>query len=463
MVSHVAIPDRKLNEYCGVSAIYRQDGEAAPLVHRALIALQHRGQEAAGIASVGINQPLTSLKRRGLVSDSLPTYDVRKLQGNRAIGHVRYSTVALDREENIQPFIANTPYGRLAISHNGNLKNATELRTELEQAGALLSTSMDTELIVHLIARSGKLTFTEALHHAAGQLQGAYSLTLLCDGRIYGLRDPFGIRPLVLGSLNDGWALASETCALDALGATFIREVERGELVELTPEGPKGTPLLKPERAAGCVFELVYFARPDSNVFGQGVYSARVRMGRELAQQDRDLPTKLRPEVVVPIPDSGVPAAIGYARESGIPFERGIIRSHYIGRTFILPDQDARAHSLGLKLSVIREAVEGKRVLLLDDSIVRGNTSRRIIQMVRDHGATEVSMRIASPPIGWPCHLGIDTPSFEELIINRHGSIADVQTSLGVDDLRYLEIEGLRRATREGSFCFGCMNGDYPT
>ena len=461
-MSHLVVPGRKLNEYCGVSAIFRREGEAAPLVHRALIALQHRGQEAAGIASVGPNQDITSLKRRGLVSDSLPTYDVRKLLGNRAIGHVRYSTVALDREENIQPFIANTPYGRLAISHNGNLKNAPALRQKLERAGALLSTSMDTELIVHLIARSGAPTFPEALRHAAGQLQGAYSLTLLCNGRVYGLRDPNGIRPLVLGELTDGWALASETCALNAVGATYRREVERGELVELTSEGPVSTPLLKPGKAAGCVFELVYFARPDSEVFGQGVYAARVEMGRELARQDRDIPPELRPDVVVPIPDSGVPAAIGYARESGIPFERGIIRSHYIGRTFILPDHDARAHSLALKLSVIREAVEGKKVLLLDDSIVRGNTSRLIIQMVRDHGAKEVSMRIASPPIGWPCHLGIDTPSFEELIINRHDSIEEVQASLGVDDLRYLDIDGLKRATQKGSFCFGCMNGDYP-
>jgi amidophosphoribosyltransferase len=463
MVSTIDVPFRKLNEYCGVCAVSRTEGEAPPLVHRALIALQHRGQEAAGIASVGPNNEINSLRRRGLVSDCLPTYDVKKLQGGKAIGHVRYSTVALDKSENIQPFLSNTPYGRLAIAHNGNLKNADALREELERDGALLSTTMDTELIVHLIARSGAENFHDALKYAASRMEGAYSLTIICDGRVYGLRDPNGIRPLVLGSLSDGWVIASETCALNAVGATFTREIKRGELVEITgTESPKSTQLLAPAQSAGCVFELVYFARPDSNVFGQGVYASRIRMGEELANQDAKLFEASRPDIVVPIPDSGVPAAIGYARKSGIPFERGIIRSHYIGRTFILPDHDKRSHSVGLKLSVIREAVEGKRVVLVDDSVVRGNTSRLIIQMVRDHGAKEVWMRIASPPIGWPCHLGIDTPSKEELIVNRYESLAEIQESLGVDNLRYLDIEGLKRSTQQGSFCFGCMNGDYP-
>lgn len=452
---------RELKELCGIVGVWRAGGQqAAPLAHRGLFALQHRGEEAAGIATWGGRGELSNLKGRGLVAECLPTYRVKDLPGDRAIGHVRYSTVEADRSENIQPFIAATPYGKLAIAHNGNLKNAHSLGRELEAAGALMSTTMDTELLVHLLARSGAPSFPEALRVAARQVVGAYSLTMLCDGKVYGLRDANGIRPLVLGKLKDGWVIASESCALDAMGATFEREVGPGELVEIGPEGVRSQQLLKPARPASCVFELVYFARPNSRVFGQSVYAARTRMGAELAKQDaRD---RVKPDVIVPIPDSGNPAAIGYSRESGIPLEYGIIRSHYVGRTFILPDQDSRSHRLRLKLSVIPDVVAGKRVLLIDDSIVRGNTSRMIVAMVREAGAREVWLRVASPPIAWPCYLGIDTPTREELVINREGSVEGVARFLACNDLRYLSIEALERAAGGGSHCMACMNGDYP-
>lgn len=454
------VPYRKLNEECGVVGVYHPSG-AAQRVHRALFALQHRGQEAAGIVTWSEEGELHHQKGRGLVADCLPTYRVKDMPGQVGIGHCRYSTVSVDRSENIQPFLTGTPYGRFAIAHNGNLKNDADLRSELEGTGSLLSTSMDTELMVHLIARSGRPEFRDALAFMGSEALGAFSLTMLCDGKLYGLRDPHGLRPLVLGELDDGgWVLASETCALEVVDARYVREIEPGELVEIGPEGVRSSQLLKPARPAPCVFELVYFARPNSTAFGQSVYRARTRMGEELAKADaaRDQ----LPDIVVPIPDSGVPAAIGYARESGAPFEQAILRSHYVGRTFILPNQDSRTNSIQLKLSVIPEAVRGKRVLLVDDSIVRGNTSRRIVQMVREAGAAEVWMRVASPPLAHPCYLGIDTPSKEELVINREGSVEGVEKAIGVDDLAYLTLDGLRAATQEQDFCFGCMNGDYP-
>ncbi len=451
----------ELKELCGIVAVWRTPGLcAAPLAHRGLFALQHRGEEAAGLATCGPTRDLSHLKGRGLVAECLPTYRVKDLPGNCAVGHVRYSTVEADRSENIQPFIASTPYGKLAIAHNGNLKNAHELRAELEAEGALMSTTMDTELLVHLLARSHAKTLADALRHVAAHAVGAYSLTLLCDGRVYGVRDPHGIRPLVIGRLKDGLVIASETCALDAMGAVLEREVLPGELVELTEGGVVSTKLLEPARPAPCVFELVYFARPNSIVFGKNVYAARTRMGEELARQDQH--EGLKPDVAIPIPDSGNPAAIGYARKSGIPLEHGIVRSHYVGRTFILPDQDSRAHRLHLKLSVIRDVVAGKRVLLIDDSIVRGNTSRMIVAMVREAGAKEVWVRVASPPIRWPCYLGIDTPTREELIINREGSLEGVARFLGCDNLRYLDLAALTRAVGGPEYCFACMNGDYP-
>ena len=455
----------ELKEFCGVIAIYLRSGAAAPLAHRGLFALQHRGQEAAGLVTVDEHDAVHQLRARGLVTEALPLPRLRDLPGRRAIGHVRYSTVAADRAENIQPFLAATPYGPMAIAHNGNLKNAPELTEELVREGAVLTTTMDTELMVHLVARSQARTLEEALQATARRVIGSYSLTFLCNGRVYGLRDPHGLRPLVLGELPGlGWILASETCALEALGATYLRELNRGELVEICPDGVRSQQLLAPAPVASpCVFELVYFARPDSTVFGQNAHASRSRMGEELARQDVRLDgQRAQVDLVVPVPDSGTAAAIGYARESGLPYDMAILRSHYFGRTFILPGKDERAHAVRLKLSVNRDAVRGKRVLLVDDSLVRGNTARQIVQMVREAGASWVALRVASPPLRWPCYLGIDTPDHDELVVNRLGSVESVATYIGVDELRYLDEAGLRRATLEGSFCMACMNGNYP-
>ncbi len=445
---------------CGIVGVWRKGG-VAPTLHRALFALQHRGQEAAGIATLGEDGEILHQKGRGLVAEALPVYRIRAMPGVLGIAHNRYSTVSVDRSENIQPFVATTPFGRFAIAHNGNIKNADELRCQLEGKGSLLSTTLDTELLVHLIARSEASGFEEALKYMAKKALGAYSLAMIRGDKLYGLRDPHGLRPLVLGRLEDGWILASETSALESVGARYEREVEPGELVTIGPRGVLSTRLLEPARRAPCVFELVYFARPDSEAFGQSVYEARTRMGEELALQDEREGGE-RPDVVVPVPDSGVPAAIGYARRSGVPFEMAIVRSHYVGRTFILPDQDARTSGIRLKLSVIPEAVKGKRVLLVDDSIVRGNTSAQIVGMVRDAGAREVLLRVASPPLAWPCYLGIDTPDREELVINREGSPEAVGRKIGVDGLRYLTLDGLRASVGEKPHCYACMTGDYP-
>jgi amidophosphoribosyltransferase len=454
----IAVPLDKLREHCGVVAVYSEDG-AAPLVHRALFELQHRGQEAAGIASSGPDGVLTVEKGMGLIADALPYQRIEEMPGSRAVGHCRYSTIG--PEQNVQPFVANTPYGRLALAHNGNIKNAAELRAELEAEGSLVASSLDTELLVHLIARSHAPDFPSALRYMAARAIGAYSLTMLCNGTLYAMRDPNGLRPLVLGEMKGGWVVASETCALDVLHADIVAEIGAGELVSIGPEGVTTVQLLEPAEPSPCVFELVYFSRPNSTVFGQSVNSARIRMGMELAVADEAAGTP-PPDIVIPVPDSGVPAAIGYSRRSGVLYEKAILRSHYVGRTFILPDQDTRTSQIEMKLSVIRDAVRGMRVALVDDSIVRGNTSRQIVQMIREAGASEVLMRVASPPLAWPCYLGIDTPDRDELVINRAGSVERVADMIGVDDLRYLSVEGLRRATGGGDFCMACMTGDYP-
>ena len=468
----------KPKEQCGVIAVWLPIGSApdlaARLVHHGLFALQHRGQQAAGIASLDDHGRIHSARARGLVSNALPVERVAELPGHVAVGHVRYSTVAQDHEDNLQPLHATTPYGRLAIAHNGNIKNADELSRILLRSGAMLYTTMDTEVLLQLVARSGATDFPGALTHAAAQLVGSYSLTMMRQGRIYGLRDGFGVRPLVLGKIagkNLGWIIASETCALHSVGAEYVREVEPGELVEIGPMGIHSTQLLPPRHPpAPCVFELVYFSRPESKVFGQSVYAARFKMGIELARQDIDLP---KPDLVIPVPDSGVPAALGYSRESQLPFERAVLRGNNVDRTFILPSQDERTQSLSRKLSVSQSAVQGKRVVLVDDSLVRGNTARVLVKLVRDRGAKEVWLRLASPPIGWPCHLGVDIRTRDELLINRaseernlDGSVLSpaeiVRRYVGADSLRYLSLSKLRRATLEQPFCMACMTGEYP-
>jgi amidophosphoribosyltransferase len=447
----------KLNENCGVIAVYCNNTSASKLVHRGLFALQHRGQEAVGIVSLDSIGNFHCVRKQGLASN-ISMNDVLTLDGLISIGHVRYSTIPNDQPDNIQPFITISPYGYLAISHNGNLKDIDILRNKLIENNVKFSTSMDTEVFAQLISNSNSDTFEDALISASNLISGSYSLTMICGQHLYALRDPYGIRPLVIGKTNNGWVVASETCALKVLNAEYIREVEPGELISIK-DGILDSKLLLPaKRKSSCVFELVYFSRPDSITFGQCAHTARINMGKQLAIED----ASMKADLVVPVPDSGVPAAIGYSRQNGIPFENAIVRSHYAGRTFILPDQDSRTNAVYMKLSVIEEAVRNKSIVLIDDSIVRGNTSKIIVDMLRKAGASKIFVRVASPPIKYPCFLGIDIPDKNEMIINQMNSISEVCKFIGANDLLYLSIDGLRKATMNKQFCLGCMDGDYP-
>lgn len=463
----------KPQEHCGVIAVFDPQGLAAQLVQRGLSALQHRGQEAAGLSLVHSDHTHQSLRGRGLVSQVLPVEKVANLSAQQAIGHVRYSTVAVDHPDNVQPISLATPYGSVALAHNGNLLQVPPLRAQLIAQGCTFATTMDSEVLLHLIAQRAEPDFVSALAQAARSVRGAYSLSLLCDDKIYGLRDPIGLRPLVLGAFpTGGFAIASETCALTAMGARYIDEVLPGELVELRADGVHRTQLLTPSvTVAPCVFELIYFSRPDSVVFGQSAQQARLAMGQALAQQDEDLPPA---DLVIPVPDSGIAAAIGYARHSGIPFELALVRSHFVGRSFILPNQAERLSALERKLSVIEASVTKKRVVVVDDSLVRGNTARTIVKLLREGGAKEVWLRVASPPIAWPCDLGIDMATQEELLYRRadpdqaqpqhdDAALERVRRFIDADSLRYLSLAGLRRSVSHKSLCFGCMTGSYPT
>ena len=450
---------------CGVIAVYAANRAAAPLAQRGLLALQHRGQESAGIVTRDEDGTLHARRGLGIIDNVCDEAAANSLPGARAVGHVRYSTVAIEHAANLQPIFAETRFGKLALCHNGNLKNAAALEQTLRRDGAMLATTMDSELLAQLVARADAPTIEAAIAQAARAARGAYSLTILCGDRIFGLRDPHGLRPLVIGELPDGagLVLASETCALEALRARCVREVAPGELVEIGPIGLLSTPLLPPAAYRPCVFELVYFARPESTVFGQDVSAARRRMGEELAERDARRPLAEPADVVVPVPDSGVAAAIGYARRSGIPLVNAVACNPQSAtpRTFLLPEQTARAAAVRTKLSVIRGAVAQKRVLLVDDSLVRGTTAQQLVALLRDAGAAAVYLRIASPPIAWPCYLCIDMPSRDELLMNRAGSIEEVARHIGADDLRYLDLSGLRRAVGE-RFFMACMNGQYP-
>jgi amidophosphoribosyltransferase len=463
----------KPQEHCGVIAVFDPHGLAAQLVRRGLSALQHRGQEAAGITLSHSDRSQQSLRGRGLVSQVLPVEKVAPLSAQKAIGHVRYSTVAIDHKDNVQPISVPTPYGAVALAHNGNLLQVQPLREQLIAQGCEFATTMDSEVLLQLVAHSTEPDFVTALAQAARSVRGAYSLGLLCDDKIYGLRDPIGLRPLVLGSFpTGGFAIASETCALTAIGARYLGEVLPGELVELHADGITRTQLLPPsQNVAPCVFELIYFSRPDSVVFGQSAQQARLAMGKALAEQDEDLPPA---DLVIPVPDSGIAAAIGYARHSGIPFELALVRSHFVGRSFILPNQAERLSALERKLSVIEASVSGKRVVVVDDSLVRGNTARTIVKLLREGGAKEVWLRLASPPIAWPCDLGIDMATQEELLYRRadpdltqlqrdEAALERVRSFIEADNLRYLSLAGLRRSVSHKSLCFGCMTGSYPT
>lgn len=453
----------KLREECGVFGIKGNESASA---HTALglHALQHRGQEAAGIVSFNGGQ-FHVQRSLGLVADGFGDPKViDQLKGDSAIGHNRYATTGDTILRNVQPIFVETSMGGLALAHNGNLTNAHLLRRELVQKGALFQSTLDTEVIVHLVALSNFSTLPDRLIDALKQVVGAYSLVALTDSALIGVRDPMGVRPLVLGDLQGAPVLASETCALDILGADWVRDIEPGEMVIATDDGVQSLKPFEPEPERFCVFEYIYFARPDSMVEERNVYDARKHMGRELARE-----SGVPADIVVPVPDSGVPAALGYAEEAGLPFDLGIIRNHYVGRTFIEPTDHIRHLGVKLKHNANRGQVAGKRVILIDDSIVRGTTSTKIVTMMREAGATEVHMRIASPPTTHSCFYGVDTPSRKELLASRM-NVEEMRSFIGVDSLAFLSVDGLYRAagqaggrlSNQPQFCDACLTGDYP-
>ncbi len=449
--------DDHFRDHCGVFGVFGHE-EAAKLTYLGLYALQHRGQESAGIVSSD-TLDLHLHKGMGLVEEVFNPAVLARLAGDVAIGHTRYSTAGDTSLVNAQPIVIDCNKGKLALGHNGNLTNAGEWRRRLEHRGSIFQTTSDTEVIVHMVARSAARNLSAALGDALNQVEGAYSLLLLTREELYAIRDPRGFRPLALGRLGGAWMVASETCAFDLLGAEYVRDVEPGEMVRISRSGVESIRFAPPKPHQFCIFEHVYFARPDSLVFGRPVNQSREMLGRLLAQEH-----PAAADVVVPVPDSGVPAAIGYALESGIPFRMGLIRNHYIGRTFIEPEQAIRDFGVKLKLNPVRGLLEGKRVVLVDDSIVRGTTSRKIVRMVREAGAREVHVRISCPPTVSPCYYGIDTPTREELIAALR-PVEEIREFLSADSLGYLSLESLRRAVSdtEGKFCTSCYTGVYPT
>jgi amidophosphoribosyltransferase len=455
----------KFHDECGVVAIFAHP-EAEKLAYLGLHALQHRGQESAGIVT---SDGLTSRvhKAMGTVADIFTEDVLSKIRGTLAIGHTRYSTAGDSALLNAQPILVQSNKGSIAVAHNGNLVNAAEVRGRLERQGSIFQTNSDTEVIVHLIALSREHTLPEAIADALRRVEGAFSLVLMSPDRIIAARDPRGFRPLAMGRIpalegqkRDTIVFASETCAFDLIGATYERDVKPGELIVVGPEGITSHFYSPPAPQSSCIFEHVYFSRPDSMVFGRAVQTSREELGRQLA---REAPVEA--DLVVPVPDSGVTAAVGYAAESGIPFRFGLIRNHYVGRTFIEPSQSVRDFGVKLKLNPVRSLLEGKRVVLIDDSIVRGTTSRKIVRMIRSAGAKEVHMRISCPPTISPCYYGVDTPSKNQLI-GANKSVDEIREYIRADSLAYLSLEGLKKACGEGektSYCSACYTGKYPT
>jgi len=444
----------RLREECGVFGIWGAEN-AARLTYAGLYALQHRGQESAGIVTTD-GTDYNSHLGVGLVSDVFTGGALERLRGHVAIGHNRYSTTGGSHIQNAQPLVVNFREGKLAIAHNGNLVNALALRHEMEEKGSIFQTTSDTEVILHLIARSSASEIERMIPEALARCQGAYSLVLLAGDKLIGVRDPRGFRPLCLGRRGEAHVLASETCALDIVGADFVREIEPGEMVVIDGSGVRPIRILKPEPGRACVFELIYFSRPDSIVFGASVDSIRRSLGRRLAEEH-----PVEADIVISVPDSSNSAALGYSERSGIPFELGLIRNHYIGRTFIAPQQLTRDFGVNLKFNPVRSILEGKRVLVVDDSIVRGTTSRSLVAMLRGAGAREVHLRVSSPPIGWSCYYGIDTPNRRELIASSH-TVEQIRRYLHVDTLGYLSMEGLRSCVeRPDEHCYACFDGNY--
>ncbi len=452
----------KFHEECGVFGIFGH-ADAAALTALGLHALQHRGQEAAGIVATD-GRSFHVHRGRGQVADNFSDHGViSRLAGDRAIGHNRYATTGETSLRNVQPLYADFAFGGCAVAHNGNLTNAWTLRRALVERGSIFQSTSDTEVFIHLIANAPGTTMAERLAHALAQVEGAYSLVAMTEDALYAARDPAGVRPLQVGSLDGATIVASESCALDIIGAEYLRDVEPGELLIVSADGIESRRPFAPAPRRFCIFEYIYFARPDSVIESQSVYAARREIGAELARE-----SPVAADLVVPVPDSGVPAAIGYAAMAGLPFELGIIRNHYVGRTFIEPTESIRHLGVRLKHNANRAYLEGKRVVLVDDSIVRGTTSRKIVEMVRRAGATEVHMRISSPPTTHSCFYGIDTPNRSELLATGH-RIEEMAAMIGVDSLAFVSIDGLYRALgqagRNGEsrqFCDACFTGDYP-
>jgi amidophosphoribosyltransferase len=455
----------KFKDECGVVAVYANP-EASKLAYLGLHALQHRGQESAGIVSSdGVR--LHVYKHMGLVADIFTEEALERVPGTAAIGHTRYSTAGDSSLHNAQPILVECNKGRIALAHNGNLVNAQFVRTKLEQQGSIFQTNSDTEVIVHLVAQSKEQTLPEAIADALRRIEGAFSLVMLTPDRVFAVRDPRGFRPLVMGRITatgglreDTIVFASESCAFDLIGARYEREVKPGEMVVVGPEGAQSRFYSQQQKQSSCIFEHVYFSRPDSVIFGRPVQESREALGRQLARE-----APVDGDIVVPVPDSGVTAAIGYASESGLPFRFGLIRNHYVGRTFIEPEQSVRDFGVKLKLNPVRSLLDGKRVVLIDDSIVRGTTRRKIVRMVRDAGAREVHLRISCPPTISPCFYGVNTPSKKELIA-ANKSVDEIREFIGADSLAYLSMEGMKKACGEGEgigYCTACYTGKYPT
>jgi amidophosphoribosyltransferase len=447
----------KFKEECGIFGIFGHP-EASTLTQLGLFALQHRGQEACGIVSSdGVD--LHQFRSQGLVADVLVEAVLRKLKGSSAIGHTRYSTTGRNTIKEVQPFSVTCQHGDIAVCHNGNLPFADARRRELEREGAIFSSTSDTETILHSIARTRAADVVEAIETVVKDLEGAYSLLFLTQNALIAVRDARGFRPLVLGKVNDAWCVASETCAFDLIDAEYVREVEPGEMIVIDAHGVHSKKPFEAKQSAVCTFEHVYFSRPDSTIFGRSVNESRHKMGKRLA-----LEHPVDADIVVPVPDSGVAAAIGYSSQSGIPFRQGIIRNHYVGRTFIEPSQSIRSFGVRLKLNPIKDLIDGRRVILVDDSIVRGTTSKKIVQMVRECGATEVHMRVSCPPTTHSCYYGVDTPHRRDLIAS-HMSNEEVREYIGADSLGYLSLEGMLEASGldPAGSCNACWTGKYPT
>jgi len=455
--------DDKLHEECGVVAVF-QNPEASKLAYLGLHALQHRGQESAGITSSDGRQ-LHNVRAMGLVVDIFTEDVIRRLPGNIAIGHTRYSTTGDSALLNAQPIRVDCNKGPISLAHNGNIVNAQFIREKLEHQGSIFQTTSDTEVIVHLIAQSKEQTMVDSICDALRRIEGAFSLVMMTRDRVFAARDPHGFRPLSMGRVHnpegrDTIVFASETCAFDLIGATYERDVQPGELVVVGAEGIVSRHYAPANKISNCIFEQVYFSRPDSVIFGKPVQVSREKMGRQLAVE-----APVDADIVVPVPDSGVTAALGFSSESGLPFRFGLIRNHYVGRTFIEPEQRVRDFGVKLKLNPVRSLLEGKRVVLIDDSIIRGTTSRKIVRMVRDAGAKEVHMRISCPPTVAPCFYGVDTPSKAQLIA-ANMTVSQIAKYIGADSLAYLSLDGLKVACDEGpepNYCVACYTGKYPT